>query len=252
MHRVQPLYSDLKDRSVLITGGASGIGAALVAAFAAQGAKVTFLDIDRVAGEALAEKLGSGVQFMECDLSNVAALQAAVQQAGDRTGTMDIVINNAARDDRHDIDTFSEAEWDHNQAVNMKPVFFVIQAALPFLRKAGGGSIINFSSIAFLLNMGELPSYTAAKAGIIGLTKALAGRLGPENIRVNAILPGMVVTERQRQLWLTDDSIAAFQKKQCLQRTLTAEDMVGPVLFLASASSGAMTAQTMIVDGGVL
>jgi galactose dehydrogenase len=162
------------------------------------------------------------------------------------------VINNAARDDRHDIEAFSEAEWDANQAVNMKPVFFVIQAALPFLRKAGGGSIINFSSIAFLLNMGELPSYTAAKAGIIGLTKALAGRLGPENIRVNAILPGMVVTERQRQLWLTDDSIAEFQKKQCLKRTLTADDMVGPVLFLASASSGAMTAQTMIVDGGVL
>jgi galactose dehydrogenase len=128
---------------------------------------------------------------------------------------------------------------------------FVTQAALPFLEKAHDAAIVNFSSIAYLLNMGDLPAYGAAKAAIIGLTKTLAGRLGPSNIRVNAVLPGMIVTERQKALWLTEEGIESFVKTQCLKRALTADDLVGPCLFLASSASAAITAQAIIVDGGV-
>lgn len=250
------LHPDLAGRGVLITGGGTGIGAALTSAFAAQGARVAFIDIAVSESRALAEKLSATsqhpVHFIEADLADVAAAQAAVNAAAQQLGRLDILVNNAARDDRHDLDAVSENYWDENLAVNLKPVFFVSQAAVPFMRAQGGGSIVNFSSIAFLLNMGELPAYATAKAGIIGLTKSLAGKLGPDNIRVNAILPGMIVTERQKRLWLTDQSIAAMIERQCLKRILLAEDLAGPALFLASAASSAMTAQSLIIDGGIL
>jgi NAD(P)-dependent dehydrogenase (short-subunit alcohol dehydrogenase family) len=248
--------SEFQDQGVLITGGGSGIGACLVAAFAARGAKVAFIDIDRAASEALVERLSTtslhSVTFVKADLRDQSQLAQAVETAAKETGGIKVLINNAARDDRHDIDTVTSDYWDDNHAVNLKPVFFVTQAALPYLRVAEGASIINFSSISYLLNMGELPAYASAKAGIIGLTKSLAGRLGPENIRVNAILPGMIVTERQRDLWLTDASISQTVARQCLKHALTADDLVGPCLFLASSASAAMTAQTMIIDGGLL
>ncbi|NTF06572.1 SDR family oxidoreductase [Agrobacterium rubi] len=248
--------SEFQDQGVLITGGGSGIGACLVAAFAERGAKVAFIDIDQAASEALVERLsGTGrhsVTFVKADLRDQSQLAQAVETAAEATGGIKVLINNAARDDRHDIDTVTSEYWDANHAVNLKPVFFVTQAALPYLREADGASIINFSSISYLLNMGELPAYATAKAGIVGLTKSLAGRLGPENIRVNAILPGMIVTERQRELWLTDASISQTVARQCLKRVLVAEDIVGPCLFLASSASAAMTAQTMIIDGGLL
>ncbi len=247
---------EFSNRGVLITGGGSGIGASLVEAFVRIGAKVAFIDIDARASEALVDKLSPGAStaplFLKADLRNQAELSEAVKAAGDALGGIRVLINNAAWDDRHDIDTVTSDYWDANQAVNLKQVFFVTQAALPYLRKEPGASIINFSSISYLLNMGELPAYTAAKAGIIGLTKSLAGRLGPENIRVNAILPGMIVTERQKDLWLTDEAITHTVNRQCLKRTLTSEDLVGPCLFLASDASAAMTAQTMIIDGGLL
>ncbi len=251
--RVQ--YACLRDAPVLVTGGASGIGASLVEGFVRQGARVAFIDIDGAAGAVLVAQLrnaGHPPLFIQADLSLVADAQAAVRKAADLLGGLQVLVNNAARDDRHDPATISEAQWDASQAVNLKPLMFVTQAAAPYLEKAGGAAIVNFSSIAYLLNMGDLPAYGAAKAGIIGLTKTLAGRFGPAGIRVNAILPGMVVTERQKKLWLTDEGVASFvADRQCLKRPLEATDLVGPCLFLASSQSAAMTAQSMIVDGGV-
>ncbi len=248
-------YACLRDAPVLVTGGASGIGASLVAGFVHQGARVAFIDIDAAAGEALVRSLGGAAHvphFIRTDLSNVPAAQAAVREAAGVLGGLKVLVNNAARDDRHDPATITEAEWDASQAINLKPLMFVTQAALPYLEKAEGASVVNFSSIAYLLNMGDLPSYGSAKAGIIGLTKTLAGRFGPAGIRVNAVLPGMIVTERQKKLWLTEEGVASFvSERQCLKRPLEAMDLVGPCLFLASSQSAAMTAQSMIVDGGV-
>ncbi|MCD2172895.1 SDR family NAD(P)-dependent oxidoreductase [Rhizobium sp. C4] len=255
MQPVSVEYACLRDAPVLVTGGASGIGASLVAGFARQGARTAFIDIDDAAGAALVRSLEDAAhvpQFIQADLSRVSEAQAAVRRAAELLGGIKILVNNAARDDRHDPATISEAEWDASQAVNLKPLMFVTQAAVPYLEKASGAAIVNFSSIAYLLNMGDLPAYGAAKAGIIGLTKTLAGRFGPSGIRVNAVLPGMVVTERQKKLWLTDEGVARFvADRQCLKRPLEAIDMVGPCLFLASSQSAAMTAQSIIVDGGV-
>lgn len=249
-------HPDLAGKSVLITGGATGIGAALTSAFAAQGARVFFIDIADEPGRDLASSLSRSsrhpVTFLHADLRQVAETQAAVDEAARATGTLSVLVNNAGWDDRHDVDSVTEAYWDESQAINLKQIFFTSQAALPYLRKAPGAAIVNFSSISYLLNMGDLPSYATAKAGIVGLTKSLAGRLGSEGIRVNAILPGMIFTERQKRLWLTDDGIAEIVGRQCLKRVLTAEDVVGPCLFLASAAAAGMTAQTMIIDGGLL
>jgi galactose dehydrogenase len=246
-------FSDLVGTGVLITGGASGIGAALVAGFAAQGAKVAFLDINREAGEALVGELSAGgiaPLFIETDLTDIAATQKAIGTVGEAFGTIRTLINNAAWDDRRDIDEMTEDYWRESLNINLRPVTFVTQAVLPFMRKAGGGSIINFSSIAYLLNMGEFPAYATAKAGIIGLTKSLAGRLGRENIRVNAVMPGMVLTERQKKLWVSEADATAFLDRQALKFSLAPEDLVGPCLYLASDCARAVTAQTMIVDGG--
>lgn len=247
-------YADLEDRAVLVTGGASGIGASLVAAYADQGARVAFLDRDHAAGEALAASLAPNARhaplFFPVDLADVSALKQAVGDAIRALDGLGVLVNNAGFDDRHDLDDVTEEYWDANQAVNLRQMFFCAQAAAPALRRAGG-AIVNMSSIAYLLNMPDLPSYAAAKAGIIGLTKSLAGRLGPDGIRVNAILPGMIVTERQKKLWLTEDGIAAMVARQCIRRVLVAEDMAGPCLFLSSAASGAITAQAIIADGGI-
>jgi NAD(P)-dependent dehydrogenase (short-subunit alcohol dehydrogenase family) len=247
---------DLVDRGVLITGGGSGIGAALVEGFAAQGAKVALIDVADEPSQQLVTRLSQTARhpplYINADLRDVPETQAAVDEAAAQLGELSVLVNNAGWDDRHDFETLTEDYWDKSQAVNLKQVFFVSQAAVPHMREAGGGSIINFSSIAYMRNMGEMPAYTTAKAAIIGLTKSLAGKLGPENIRVNAIMPGMIVTERQKRLWLTGDSIAAMQASQCLKRMLVAEDLIGPCLFLASSASSAMTAQTMVIDGGVL
>lgn len=255
MAETQALFPDLKDRTVLITGGGSGIGAALVEGFAKQGAKVAFIDIAEEPSKALAAKLSAQsahpVVFYHADLRDVGDIKSTVAAVESDLGAIRVLVNNAAWDDRHDIDTTTEDYWDDNQSINLKQVFFVSQAAAPGMRAAGGGAIINFSSIAFKMNPPMLSSYAAAKSGIIGLTKSFAGRLGPENIRVNAVLPGMIVTERQLELWLTDDGMAKTIDRQCLKRALNADDLVGPVLFLASDCSGGMTAQSVIVDGGI-
>lgn len=241
---------------MLITGGGSGIGAELVRGFAMQGARVAFIDIAEEPSRALVAELARDApiapDFIPADLADVTQAQAAVQRAASRLGSISVLVNNAAWDDRHELEEVSEDYWDRTQAINLKQVFFVSQAVVPHMRDAGGGSIVNFSSISYLLNMGEYPSYTASKAGIVGLTKGLAGKLGPDNIRVNAILPGMIVTERQKRLWMTEDGTAAMVARQCLKRLLDGTDLVGPCLFLASDSSAGMTAQTLIIDGGAL
>ncbi|WP_421591827.1 SDR family NAD(P)-dependent oxidoreductase [Shinella sp. M27] len=249
-------YPDLVGQGVLITGGGSGIGAALVAGFAAQGARVAFLDIAEADSRALVASLdGKVVQrphYIRVDLRDIAALRVAIVEAVDALGGLRVLVNNAARDDRHDLEAVEPDDWDENQSVNLRHHFFAAQAVAPHMQKAGGGAIVNFSSIAYLLNMGELPGYAAAKAGIVGLTKSLAGKLGPDKIRVNAILPGMVLTERQKRLWIDEADIAGGIARQCLKRSLIADDLVGPCLFLASDASAAITAQTLIVDGGML
>jgi NAD(P)-dependent dehydrogenase (short-subunit alcohol dehydrogenase family) len=247
-------FADLGGVGVLITGGASGIGAALAQGFAAQDSRVAILDRDREAAlrtvEAIAESARHAPVFEEVDLRDVQAAQAAVRNAAERLGGLKVVVNNAAWDDRHDFEAVTEAYWDNNIAINLRPTFFVSQAAAPYLRAAGGGSIINFSSIAFMLNMPEIPVYETAKAGIIGMTKALAGKLGDDNIRVNAILPGMVITERQKALWVSDEAAEAHRLQQALKFTLTGRDLIGPCLFFASDCSAAISAQSLIVDGG--
>lgn len=249
-------HADLSGRGVLITGGGSGIGAALVEGFVKQGARVAFIDIAEEPSRELAERLAKDVDhkpvFVRADLSKVDEAQAAVREAAQHLGSLSVLVNNAGWDDRHEMAEVTEDYWDKSQAINLKQMFFVSQAAVPFIKKAGGGAIVNFSSISYLLNTGRMPAYTTAKAGIIGLTKSLAGKLGPDGIRVNAILPGMIITERQKRLWLTDESIAAMIDRQCLKRTLDGTDLVGPCLFLASDASAAMTSQTLVIDGGTL
>ncbi|WP_043620945.1 SDR family NAD(P)-dependent oxidoreductase [Ensifer sp. ZNC0028] len=247
---------DLKDRAVLITGGGSGIGAALVEGFVDQGARVAFVDIDERASIDLVERLAARAStaplYIPADLRDIDAVKKAAETAATALGAVHVLVNNAARDDREPLESVTEESWDESQAVNLRHLFFMSQTIAPHMRQAGGGSIVNFSSIAYLLNMAEIPAYATAKAAIVGLTKSLAGKLGPDNIRVNAILPGMIVTERQKRLWLSDAAIAGMQERQCLKRSLTADDLVGPCLFLASACSSGMTAQTMIIDGGAL
>jgi NAD(P)-dependent dehydrogenase (short-subunit alcohol dehydrogenase family) len=249
-------FHDLRDRAVLVTGGGSGIGAALVEGFVDQGARVAFVDIDERASldlvERLTAKASTAPLYIPADLRDIEAVKKAAQTAAAALGGIHVLVNNAARDDREPLESVTEESWDESQAVNLRHLFFMSQAVAPHMREAGDGSIVNFSSIAYLLNMAEIPAYATAKAAIVGLTKSLAGRLGPDNIRVNAILPGMIVTERQKRLWLSDAAIAGMQERQCLKRSLTADDLVGPCLFLASACSSGMTAQTMIIDGGAL
>jgi NAD(P)-dependent dehydrogenase (short-subunit alcohol dehydrogenase family) len=257
MAREFPLHPDLESASVLITGGGSGIGAALTEGFVRQKARVAFIDIDRQASHALCDRLetetGAHPLFLEADLTDIDALRAAAAQAADANGPVSVLVNNAARDDRHSVEKLSSEDWDASQAINLKPQFFTVQAVLEGMKAAGRGAIVNFSSIAYMLNGGDYPSYAAAKAGVVGLTKSLAGALGPHGIRVNAIAPGMVVTERQLRLWIDEDIIKAHVgNRQCLKERIVADDMVAPCLFLASDASRMMTAQTLIVDGGVM
>ena len=248
-------FPDLEGASVLITGGGAGIGAALVEGFGAQGARVAFIDVAEGPSRALVERLeavGQAALFLHADLTDITALRAAAEEAARRHGPVTVLINNAAFDERHDIADVTEEYWDGNQAINLRPHFFAAQAVAPGMKAAGGGAIINYTSTSYLINHPGMPSYTTAKAGIIGLTKGLAGRLGPDNIRVNAVAPGWVMTERQKQLWVTEESLAAFVQGQCIRRAMVPSDMVGVSLFLASDASAMLTAQTLIVDGGNL
>lgn len=250
------IHPDLAGASVLITGGGTGIGAALTEGFVRQGSRVAFIDIARQASEALSDRLeaetGRRPLHIAADLRDVEALRAAVAAAADAHGTVGVLVNNAAVDERHALEELTADYWDANQAVNLRPHAFTAQAVAPGMKAAGKGSIINFTSTSYLINHPGMPSYTAAKAGIVGLTKGLAGLLGPHGIRVNAVAPGWVITERQRTRWVTEESLAAHVARQCIREAMAPGDMVGPCLFLASDASRMLTAQTLIVDGGYL
>jgi galactose dehydrogenase len=249
-------YPDLENASVLITGGGSGIGAALTEGFLRQGSRVAFIDIAEKSSIALCDRLerevGRRPLFIRTDLRDVPALKAAVEQAAKAHGPVTVLVNNAALDDRHDLLEMTVDYWENNQAINLRPHAFTAQAVVPGMKAAGGGSIINFTSTSFLINHPGMPSYTAAKAGIVGLTKGLAGLLGPDRIRVNAVAPGWVLTERQKELWVTDAAVATHIGKQCIKEPMHPDDMIGICLFLASDGSRMLTAQTIIVDGGFL
>ncbi|MER8825369.1 SDR family oxidoreductase [Mesorhizobium sp. M0938] len=249
-------FADLKDASVLITGGGSGIGAALTEGFARQGAKIAFIDIADGPSLALADRiekdLGRRPLYLNTDIRDIKALRASAAKAAEAHGDVTVLVNNAALDDRHTVEDVTVEFWDNNHAVNLRPHFFTAQAVAPGMKRAGGGSIINFTSTSYLINHPDMPAYTAAKAGIVGLTKGLAGRLGVDGIRVNAIAPGWVITERQKQLWVSEQALAAHVAKQCIKQVMQPEDIVGTALFLASDASRMLTAQMLIVDGGFL
>ncbi|MGC3996811.1 MAG: SDR family oxidoreductase [Anaeromyxobacter sp.] len=247
-------FPTLRDRVALVTGGATGIGACLVEAFARQGAKVAFLDVAREAGEALAARLAPGAahapRFLPCNLTDTAALQRAIAEIEAGLGPVRTLVNNAARDDRHKLEEVTPEGWDAGIAVNLKHQFFAAQAVAPGMARAGGGSIVNMSSIAWMIPSPDLHVYVTAKAALVGMTRSLAHALGGQGIRVNAVLPGAILTERQRRLWMTPDYEREVLSRQCVPRLLVPEDVAPLVLFLGAEDSAAMTNQTYVIDGG--
>ncbi|HEY2131413.1 MAG TPA: SDR family oxidoreductase [Acetobacteraceae bacterium] len=248
------IYPSLRDRAVLITGGATGIGACLVTHFAAQGARVAFVDIQDEAAHALCDQLAAEGRtrplFLHCDLRDITALQSAIADIADKIGPISVLVNNAAHDQRHRWQDVTVEYWEERLQVNLRHQFFAIQAVAPMMQRAGGGSIINFGSISWHLGQGGMPAYTTAKAAIEGLTRSFARDLGEDHIRVNAVIPGWIMTERQRTLWMSPEAEAATLNAQCLKRLLLPEDVARLVLWLAAEDSRMCTNQTWTVDGG--
>ncbi len=248
------IYPSLKGRSVFITGGGSGIGESLVEHFCRQGSKVCFVDIAADASAGLVDRLtAEGVEaphYIRCDLRDIEALRQAIAEAGVRHGPVRVLVNNAGNDDRHTTESVSVAYWDDRMQVNLRHQFFAAQAVRPQMRDAGGGSIINFGSITWLVGDPDCPAYVTAKAAIGGLTRALAREFGPEKIRVNCVLPGWVMTGRQVKLWLNEAGERQIAERQCLNDKLYAPDVARMVLFLAADDSRMCTSQNYIVDGG--
>ncbi|RME64035.1 MAG: SDR family oxidoreductase [Alphaproteobacteria bacterium] len=249
-----PHYPDLKGQSVFITGGGSGIGAYFVHAFAAQGAKVAFVSLSEAPAhtlcEAVAAATGLTPHFTACDIRDIAALQDAIAAAAAQNGPIGVLINNAARDTRHRIDELDVAGWDDSLDTNLRPHFFAAQAVAQAMRARGEGAIINVGSNSANLGLAGYPAYVTAKAAIVGLTRALARELGPEGVRVNALIPGWVMTARQKALWVTPDAIEECLAQQSLKRTIMGEDVAHAALFLASRAAAMITGQSLIVDGG--
>ncbi|MEL6978407.1 MAG: SDR family oxidoreductase [Pseudomonadota bacterium] len=243
-------YPDLDGAAVVITGGASGIGAGLVEAFAAQGARVGFLDIQAERGEALAARLGPRVVFAPCDLTDVAALGHALDAVSGQIGAPRILINNAANDARHALAELTPEGFDAGVAINLRPALFAIQRLAPAMRRAGRGSIINFGSIGWKKYDGGYPVYAAMKAAAHGLTRTLAREMGAAGVRVNTLTPGWVMTEKQVALWVDDAARDAIARGQCLPGELSPEHIAEAALFLASDASRMITGQELIVDGG--
>lgn len=246
-------FHDLKGQSVFITGGGSGIGAFLTEGFLMQGAKVTFVQRSDASAfvDDMAAKHGNRPLFIPCDITDINALQSAMDKAAATHGDITILVNNAANDMRHDMEGYTVDQWDWSQAVNLRPHYFTAQHAAPGMKKAGGGAIINFSSISYMLGNAGYTSYMTAKAGIMGMTRGLARELGPDNIRVNSFMPGWVLTDKQLEQWATPADLDAHLEKACLKDHLKPEDVVESTLFLASKASRMMTSQALVVDGGV-
>jgi NAD(P)-dependent dehydrogenase (short-subunit alcohol dehydrogenase family) len=248
-------YPSLAGRVVFVSGGATGIGSEIVRAFARNESRVAFIDIDAKAGRALETELAEKRQqavFLEADVTDIAALRRSIAEARSRLGPVAVLVNNAANDDRHDFAKVDVDYWDHALNVNLRHHFFAAQAVHPHMRELGFGSIINLASIVWRGGGGDLPAYAAAKAGIIGLTRALARALGPDNIRVNAIEPGAVMTERQRRLWYKSQAaVDSIVQRQSLKQTLLGEEIARAALFLAADDSRMITKQSLIVDAGL-
>jgi NAD(P)-dependent dehydrogenase (short-subunit alcohol dehydrogenase family) len=247
-------YPSLRDSAVLVTGGASGIGAAIVEAFAMQSSRIAFLDVQDTAANQLIRKIkGYGVRppvYHHCDLCETEAIKAAVQDVLDQFETVDVLVNNAGNDSRHSIESVTSEYWDQLMAINLKHQFFTAQAAIPIMKKAGRGSIINMSSISWAIPSIGLPVYVSAKAAVMGLTRTLAHELGPHNIRVNCVMPGAIQTERQEQLWFTEAYKAEILSRQALKRMLMPSEVASLILFLAAEDSSSITSQNFVIDGG--
>lgn len=247
-------FHDLKEKSVFISGGGSGIGAALTEGFIAQGAKVSF--VQRSDAAAFCDKLEQDYKnrplFIPCDVTDIAAYRAAIAHAAAQHGPIQVLVNNAASDNRHSLEGFSVEDWDNAQNINLRHHFFAVQSVAPGMKAAGGGSIINVSSTSYMMGNAGFPAYVAAKAAITGLTRALARDLGESGIRVNAFMPGWVMTERQRRLWVTEEALKQHIDRQCLKQEIMPEDMVAPVLFLASEASRMVTSQALVADAGIV
>lgn len=250
----QATFPDLHGASVFITGGGSGIGAALTDGFMAQGAKVAFVQRSDATAfvDEMAEKHGAAPLYMPCDITDIARLKACIAQAAEAHGPVTTLVNNAANDKRHTTEEVTEEFWDWSQAINLKAYFFACQAVVDGMRSAGGGSIINFSSISYMMGNAGYPAYTTANSGINGMTRSLAREFGPDRIRVNALAPGWVLTQKQKDMWVTEEGLAAHLERQCLKDTLDPQDIVGGCLFLASNASRMMTGQSLVIDGGVV
>lgn len=247
-------FPDIAGKSVLITGGGSGIGAALCQGFLAQGAKVGLLDIADAGPlcDRLEKDHGTRPKFRQCDITDTAAMRAAINGIAGQNGPVDILINCAANDQRHATHEVTEEFWQWSMDINLKAYFFAAQSVLEPMKTSQAGTIINFSSVAYMMGLAGFPAYAAANAGIVSLTHSLAREYGGAGVRVNAIAPGLVLTPRQQRLWLTPESVAAHVQNQCLPRPLVPDDLVGAALFLASDASRMITGQTLIVDGGLI
>ncbi len=247
-------YPSLRDRTVLITGGASGIGSSIVEAFVAQGSRVAFLDLQEQAGAELVERLRSSAQytprFFPCDVTDISKARQAISSIAQAFGDVEVLVNNAGNDTRHRLDEVTPELWDSLMAVNLKQQFFLCQGVLPGMRRLGRGSIVNLSSIAWMIPSTGLPVYATAKAAIVGMTRTLAHELGSENIRVNAVLPGAIQTERQQRLWLTEAYTAEVLGRQALKRLILPDEVARLLLFLAADDSAAITNQSYVIDGG--
>lgn len=249
------IYPSLEDKAVVITGGASGIGQALVENFVAQGARVVFLDLNEDAGVALAGRLRGTGRYepisRQCDLTDLDSVKASFDFAADELGgEVDILINNAANDDRHHIEDVTPEYWDNRINVNLRHQFFCAQAVVPGMKKRGGGSIINLGSISWHLGLPDMPIYITAKAGIAGMTRALARDLGVHGIRVNCLVPGAVKTERQMKLWTTPEIERQILADQCLKSRVEPHHVAAMALFLGADESLMCTGQEFFVDAG--
>jgi NAD(P)-dependent dehydrogenase (short-subunit alcohol dehydrogenase family) len=248
------VYPSLRGQVVFVSGGASGLGAEFVAQFARQGARVAFVDVQDDAGAALAAEIADAGHppplYQHCDVRDIGALQRAIAVAGERLGPVTVLVNNAANDERHAVETLGVADWDDRLNVNLRHHFFATQAAVPMMREAGRGSVINLGSISAHIDLMDLPVYITAKAGIEGLTRTLAREYGPDGIRVNCVVPGWIMTDRQLAHWVTPEAEASIARNQCLPYKLYPADVARLVLWLAAEDGRGCTAQMWIADGG--
>jgi len=244
------VYPSLSGKTVVVTGGGSGIGETMVEGFSRQKARVFFLDVAEAESKALVARLGNGVRFLPCDLTNVDSLRANFIEIEKQAGPVSVLVNNAANDDRHKLEEVTPAYWDQRLAVNLRHQFFAAQCVVPGMKKAGGGSIINLGSVSWHSAIPDLSVYETAKAGIEGLTRALARELGESNIRVNCVIPGAIRTPRQMKLWHTPEEEAKILAQQCLKARVDPVHVTAMVLFLASDDAAMCTAHNYWVDAG--